>query len=347
MKEIEEAFKKYLKAIYTRDYNTMFLMLYEPDMQNFREKMVEFAFKMDEFGESQDFIKKLGFQSLLDLKDLPLFDFMSSIFKLISREIGPAELNKILSQTSIINIVETEYYSLVSYEYPVKMFDEWEIYKGEVRMVKVGNDWKIFFKSGLEAGMSRFQEEIDRYFDRKQRDNLSNLGFEGDLTRFSLYGYKDFMSGKVVFEPRFKDAGNFSDGLAYVQIFNKYGFINLKGEIEIKPQYIDARDFSQKLASVQIDSGEEKQLWGFINTKGKLVIPAQFENTCNFSSGLCAVMQDGKWGYINKKGELVIPCRFSSATDFNGGFAFVELEDEEGETTGYRIDKKGRLKIEE
>jgi hypothetical protein len=347
MKAIEQAFKNYLKAIYTRDYKAMYEALHEDDMQNFRNKMIEFAHKMDEFGESQDFFRRIGLESLQQINTLSTYEFMTSIFKLISREIGTDKLNRILSETKITNVDSGEYYTSVSYAYPIYMFDEWETYSGEVKMVKAGDQWKIFFKSGLEATFSRFQEEIDRYFDRKSRDNLSNLGFEGDLTTFTLTGYKDYATGKVVIEPRFRDAGDFADGLAYVQVFSKYGYINLKGEIEIKPQFSDAKDFSQNLAAVKTETAEENPLWGFINKKGKLVIPYQFDNTRKFSKGLCAVQKDEKWGYIDTKGNLVIPHEYDSATDFDKGKAFVEKYTEDGELEEFTIDKNGNLKREE
>lgn len=342
-KEIEEVFKRYLKAMFSRDFESMYSVLYEDDLQEFRDTMIEFANKMDEFGESQDFISKLGFKSINQLEKLSLFEFMTAIFKLISREVGKEHLKKIIAETIITNIEEMEYYSLISYQYPIYIFDEWELHTGEVQMIKSQNQWKLFFKSGLEAGLSRFQEDIDRYYDRKKRDNLGNYQFEGDLTKFSIIGYKDFASGKVVIEPRFKDAGDFSNGLAYVQIMKKYGFINVKGDLVIKPQFIDAKDFSQKLAGVKKEVAKGKSLWGFINKKGKEKIPFEFNDTRNFSQGLCAVQKDGKWGFINKKGELIIPLKFDSVEDFNHGTAYVNIYNKAGEEIEYVLDKKGNI----
>jgi hypothetical protein len=342
--EIEAVFKKYLKATYTQDFEQMYASLYEDDVQNFRDKIVAFAYKMDEFGETQEFLTKLGFKSLQELEKLSLFDFMLSIFKLTTREIGQKYLNKILSETNITNIDETDFCSIVSYEYPINVFGEWDLHRGDVQMIKSRNKWKIFFKSGLETGFNRFQEEIDRYYERKSKDNLHNLKFEGDLTTFSIVGFKDFSSGKIVFEPRFKDAGDFSEGLAYVQIMRKYGYINLKGEIAIKPQFIAAKSFSQKMASVNVQTDSGEPLWGFINKKGLIVIPPQFTDTSSFSEGLCAVKLEDKWGYIDTKGELIIPCKFNTAEDFDGGTACVELYNSDGELTAFVLDKKGRIR---
>ena len=48
--EIEEVFKKYLRAIFSKDFESMYSVLYEDDAQKFRDTMIEFAHKMDEFG---------------------------------------------------------------------------------------------------------------------------------------------------------------------------------------------------------------------------------------------------------------------------------------------------------
>lgn len=342
--EIKEVFISYLRAMFTKDYATLFSLLYEDDVNNFRNTIIEFAHKMDEFGESQDFINKLGFETLSDLEELSLYDFMTSIFQLISRDIGEEYLNKIITETEITAISEIEFYSVVSYQHPINIFNEWELHHGEVQMIKSNNKWKLFFKSGVEAGLSSYQEEIDRYMDRKNRDNLHNFKFEGDLTPFSITGYKDFSTGKVVIEPRFKDAGEFSNGLAYIQIMKKYGYIDTNGEIKIKPQFIDAKDFSQKLAAVKVEGKDGKERWGFINKKGKEKIPFEYHSTSNFSQGLCAVKRNGKWGYINKKGELVIPYKFDLVEDFEYGTAYVSIFNEMEEEIEFVLDKKGRIK---
>lgn len=51
-----------------------------------------------------------------------------------------------------------------------------------------------------------------------------------------LYGYID-KSGKEAIPPRYKDAGNFSEGLAPVFIDGKIGFIDKTGKFAIKPKF--------------------------------------------------------------------------------------------------------------
>ena len=341
--EIEATLKDYLRALYTRDFDRMYELLYEDDIATFRATMVEYAYKMDEFGESDDFLRMLKIKDLKTLKKLSLKEFMTAILGMAARKIGDEFLDKTINGTTITNIEEIEYMSIVSYEFPVQIFGEWDMFKGQIEMLKTQGEWKLLFKSGLEAGMSRFHDEIEDYFRRKSHDKLENFTFEGDLTRFSLYGYRDFSNGKVVFEPRFKDAGDFSDGLAYVKIMTKYGYINTKGEIAIKPQFNDAKDFSQKLAAVKVYIDDETERWGFINRKGKMKIEPQFDETSVFSEGLCAVKKDEKWGFINKKGEVVIPFKFDVANDFSYGSAYVDMYNEDGDLIEFVLDKDGNI----
>ena len=66
----------------------------------------------------------------------------------------------------------------------------------------------------------------------------------------SKYGFID-KSGKVVIEPQFDDAEDFSEGLAQVGKDGKWGFIDKSGKVVIEPQYDYVGDFSEGLAKVR------------------------------------------------------------------------------------------------
>jgi len=70
-----------------------------------------------------------------------------------------------------------------------------------------------------------------------------------------------------------------------------------------KPQFDDARNFSEGLASVEI--GDK---WGFINKAGVMVIKPQFETPgiLFFSEGLACVEVGDKDRFIDKTGKIVI-----------------------------------------
>ena len=83
-----------------------------------------------------------------------------------------------------------------------------------------------------------------------------------------LYGYKD-SEGNILCPPVLIKAGKFAEGMAYVCIGGKYGFINEKMELIIKPRFDWANDFSEGLALVH-----ERGIGGdfYINKQGESVI---------------------------------------------------------------------------
>jgi hypothetical protein len=138
---------------------------------------------------------------------------------------------------------------------------------------------------------------------------MSASNFSEGLARIEindLYGFID-TTGKIVVQPEFPEAEDFTEGLARVstQSSTYYGFINKSGEISIPPKYKDANPFSEGLASIKI--GEK---WGFINQRGQLVIPLKFDKAYNFECGIASVEINNKQGFINKKGNFI----------FNQGF---------------------------
>ncbi|ECH5021687.1 WG repeat-containing protein, partial [Campylobacter coli] len=52
------------------------------------------------------------------------------------------------------------------------------------------------------------------------------------------WGFID-KSGKIVIEPKFDGVGNFSEGLAGVELNGKWGFIDKSGKIVIEPKFDD------------------------------------------------------------------------------------------------------------
>jgi hypothetical protein len=115
-------------------------------------------------------------------------------------------------------------------------------------------------------------------------------------------------------------AGDFNNGLARVQGWNNWGFIDKSGKIVIPTIYSDACDFSNDLARVQ----DENKKWGFIDKSGKIVIPIIYSDACDFSNDLARVQDENKkWGFIDKSGKIVIPIKYSDAMDFSEGFAKV------------------------
>jgi hypothetical protein len=171
---------------------------------------------------------------------------------------------------------------------------------------------------------------------------------------FPKYGYKD-TNGKVVIEPKYYSAGEFSEGLAAVSMLTgetvtsgnwiKYGYIDETGKEIISLQFQGAERFREGLAAVKV-----KDKWGFINKTGKTIITPQYDYVHDFSEGLAVVNKGyqilmdeiinyGLCGYIDKSGKIVIPLNFKEAYSFKDGKAFVysQLTNRQ-----YRIDKTGK-----
>lgn len=162
-------------------------------------------------------------------------------------------------------------------------------------------------------------------------------------------------SGNMVIPPRFHQARDFSEGLAYVIGDEFRGFIDLQGKPVIKTDNNSTRDFHEGLAAVSSESGR----WGYVDRSGKLVIQAQYGFADDFSEGLAGVVVGEKFGFINQKGEMIIPPRFTprrgqyawsgivATSRFSEGLAPVTTEgqfDKPYKSYGY-INRKGDFVI--
>ena len=126
----------------------------------------------------------------------------------------------------------------------------------------------------------------------------------------------------------------------------KYGFIDKSGKVVIEPQFDHARDFSEGFAQV-IKGGKwvfEDEMnkmvikdgkSGSIDKSGKVVIEPsyqkkgksrQFNRIYPFSEGLAQVEKNDKYGFIDKSGKVVIEPQFDGAGNFSEGFARVAIE---------------------
>ncbi len=114
-------------------------------------------------------------------------------------------------------------------------------------------------------------------------------------------------------------AVKFSEGLAAVQTKERSdrhmstGFIDTRGNIVIPPKYTRVGNFSEGLAAVEIDGKI-----GYINKKGEMIISPKYEfpyyglyvyqefQCFDFSDGLARVKLNNRIVFIDKKGEVVL-----------------------------------------
>lgn len=176
-------------------------------------------------------------------------------------------------------------------------------------------------------------------------DCINLYPFIDELT--GLYGYIN-CKGIVIFEPQFKNAEFFSDGMGRVEIQNEsvsyVGYVNSSKSVIRDRSWSAGQDFSEGLALVEISS-EERSKYSFIDKNGSIKLRIR-ENPTHplnvvrgFSDDLAVVCYEDKGcGAINKKGDFVIPPKFDYLGDFDGGIADIGL----GEKMGV-INKKGEV----
>lgn len=87
----------------------------------------------------------------------------------------------------------------------------------------------------------------------------------------------------------------------------KIGYINDRGETVINPKYLEAGVFSEGIASFRINGQ-----YGFINSKDEIILPAIYDFVGSFQNGIADVYNDNEVSFINKKGVSVLPKDFKS-----------------------------------
>ena len=142
------------------------------------------------------------------------------------------------------------------------------------------------------------------------------------------WGYIDYL-GRVAIPFIFRgpDAGDFSDGFAfvedhYIDTNGNAAFVHIDEDTDERVErfFTNGLPFSEGLAAVQ--SGGR---WGYIDLMGNYVISPAFERAGSFSDGLAPAMKNGHWGYINPRGAFVIEPIYTKAEEFHEGYAAVNL----------------------
>jgi hypothetical protein len=199
------------------------------------------------------------------------------------------------------------------------------------------------------------------------------------IVKGDKWGFMD-EAGKVVIEPQYDCAWDFTEGLARTQVGDLRGFIDSTGKWVVEPQYYLAWEFSEGLAAVLVGAnkwGDARNggSWGFIDKTGKMVIPARSSKAdsfrcgraifrsngdylvdakgrmtgtwCNgarsFSENMAAVPKGRQWGFFGLEGKFVIEPQYDAVRDFSEGLAAVKPAKQE--KWGF-IDKEGKIAIE-
>jgi hypothetical protein len=119
---------------------------------------------------------------------------------------------------------------------------------------------------------------------------------------------KDF---ELITDFIFDSCEDFSEGLAAVEIAEKWGYIDISGEIVIEPQFQQACDFEHGLAQIQ-DITTDK--YAFINKIGELVTD-YYDHLGFFGDGfVCAQNTDSEtFSFLNENGEVAFTRNYSDS----------------------------------
>ena len=168
------------------------------------------------------------------------------------------------------------------------------------------------FRNDNQVNIKKNNDQIVKRKDSQEATKPEELylGDPYESDRTGLWGWLSYKN-KWIILPKYESAKSFSDGLAAVQLNNKWGFVNKTGK-EVTPlKYDDVANsssfsdalkkgsFSEGLAAVQLN-----KKWGFVNKTGKEVTPLKYDNVgySGFSEGLAPVRLNGKYGFVDKEG---------------------------------------------
>jgi hypothetical protein len=79
-----------------------------------------------------------------------------------------------------------------------------------------------------------------------------------------------------------------------------FGYRDLTGIVVLEAQFADAGEFSEGLARVRLDASGP---WGYINSSADVVIPAQFDGASDFHNGKAVVLLNDRFFYVGPDGK--------------------------------------------
>ncbi len=122
-------------------------------------------------------------------------------------------------------------------------------------------------------------------------------------------------------------SSDFSEGLAAVQVDDKWGFMNTSAKMAIVPKFDSVGDFSEGLARVEL----EGQYW-FIDQTGKAITQPRvpIDSGCEdweFHNGRAAVQVDGKCAFIDRSDAVILRTETNpvkGVREFSEGMQIIE-----------------------
>ena len=175
-------------------------------------------------------------------------------------------------------------------------------------------------------------------YDEKTGDFHDGLALVYDSAN-AYWGYMD-KTGKLAIPYQFAQADRFYNGVAPVQLGNRWTLIDTTGKDLIPQQYRFAYSDGTNgrmhwidritPAGFVVEELNDRGLisgYMFINRAGQ-VVSDSFSSVDKFTNGMARVQAKsdsmGKYGFLNENGVLVVPCQYNNAGDFCDGYALVQ-----------------------
>ena len=156
------------------------------------------------------------------------------------------------------------------------------------------------------------------------------------VLRFNKYGFID-KQGNEIIPCKFDLVNEFHNGVAVVREGEKYGVIDCEGSHVVPCEYDMITPFGEDSLRV-VRNGRK---YGILDIKNNnIVAPLEYDMINDFHDGLAGAVVDGSCGFIDRSGKLAVPFVFSSYGFFSEGLAPVVKDGE-----WVYIDNKGDVVI--
>lgn len=193
-----------------------------------------------------------------------------------------------------------------------------------------------------QGGKVRFTKLAEITYQSNEYDELTDFNNGVAMAKIDGHWWVIDTAEQKIKEVACHYAYGFYDGLARIQLGNRFGFVNEKGDVIIPVKYFGAYDFSEGRARVYINGH-----WGVINNKGQFIVKPVYDYLWDYREGMtCAMKQkDTKelWGYLNTDGVEVIEMKYDYAFPFSDGLAIVRWGDLFKNDLRF-IDQSGKVK---
>lgn len=121
---------------------------------------------------------------------------------------------------------------------------------------------------------------------------------------------------------------------------NLFGYIDGEGNLVIKTQFRQACDFSEGLAAVQVDT-EDGPKWGFIDTNGKFAIPPKFRNQpTDFHCQVSVVKKNTGWLTLLDPSGETLNADLEQVDEFLDGCSLMSFARSEVDKDYYILDRR-------